>query len=149
MTSTPSQPRRGHTGTWILALFALLELAAIVALVVFREQACTIVGSQAGGAGTMIRLGGGGGGSGPNGGSGGANGAGSPLPSALPSISPLPGGAAAAGGATPGNGNVQVVQSPPPDSNCEFKAAAGAFDTSPAPSSKPSCPPASPIPVST
>jgi hypothetical protein len=150
MNTTPAQPRRGHTGTWILALFALLELAALIALVAFREQACTDIGlGQSGGSGTMVRIGGGGGGAGSGGGPGGSNGAGSPPPSALPSISPLPGGEAGQGGATPGNVKVQVDQSPIPDSNCEFKAAAGAFDTSPAPSARPSCAPASPLPVKT
>ncbi|MDQ2993123.1 MAG: hypothetical protein M3R30_09945 [Candidatus Eremiobacteraeota bacterium] len=142
MTTNPTG-RRGHKGTWILAIFALLELAAIILLIIFRVEACALAGvAQVGGngaGGTMVRAGG----SGTD--SNGAGGNGSQTPTALPSISPLPNGSSTQGAVAPGQAGVQPSQSPVPDSNCMYKTASSTFG-SPAPNV--SCAPASTQPGS-
>ena len=134
-----SQPRRRHTGAWVLALFALAELGVIATLIAFRANACSAIGFVPIGAATM-RLNGDGndeaGGSSPP-----------PTPASQPSAAIQP--PASTGASAAGAGDVKTAgdTNQVPDPNCVAKAAAAVLTSSPAPAASASCAPMSPPPA--
>lgn len=137
-------PRRKHTFTWILALFALLELGALAVVITFRSNACSALGfAPAGGA--ALRLGGGGGGNDTGGGSGPAV-TPTPVPQASAAVAP-PAVSTSGSAANPGDVKTEGDTNQVPDPNCVAKAAADVLNSSPAPAATVSCAPMSPPPA--
>jgi hypothetical protein len=142
-----TRPRNSHAYAWIITLFALLELALIIAMLFwFRGSTqCTGAASEAF-AGMMFRVpllgpmlaGGGGGGGAPAGGNPASNGNGAIAPAAAPS--PLPQTAAPASVAASGapdtrpSGSLNDV----PDPNCVGHQAASLLNSDKA-TAQPTC----------
>ncbi len=133
-----SQPRRRHTGAWVLALFALVELGVIATLIAFRANACSAIGFPIGAA--TMRLNGGGndeaGGSGPP-----------PTPASRASAAIQPATSTGASAANAGDVKTAGDTNQVPDPNCVAKAAADVLTSSPAPAASASCAPMSPPPA--
>lgn len=125
-----------------VAIVAVLEVALLVAIVLFvRSGSCRLIAPSA--LGSLM-----GGASGGDKGDAGDRGAGAALPSSLPPVTAAPGSGSASDTSGAQNANVSGDLNQVPDPNCVGKTAAGLLNSQ-ASTTPPSCPPMSAPPSST